>query len=496
MRRIAVLKILTLLTLGLFLSALPVQTARADGESSEGPITVISAEVITEFPEGIRFKLQAESEAAITTAAVRFRSTAQTSGVFEYLDHRGGSLIDGELFWRTNNGARYIPPGTLLQVRFEVQDSAGNFFETDEQDFVYNDSRFAWEEVSEGPITVAYHGPVKTRAENVLSTILDTLEFMGPLLGADTSIPIRVTLYNNNREMLGALPPRSQAIGRELITEGQAFSDFNTLLLLGSGRLSLGTAGHEVIHILTHRAGDSIFRTVPSWLDEGLAEFGNPEPGFSYDIALEFAVETDSLMPVVYMQGLPGDPEEVIIFYGQARSIVRFLILRYGAGTMRNLMTELQGGARMDLALEQVYGFDQEELDRQWREAIGAPEYVPPEQGGVRPTPLPLPSLQMYSLTPQPAASADDEPEATESSEADVDENSAEPESLASLGTSDEPTAASEAAPIEQNVDEGEPTGGGCNGPSNGASGMMDLSAVALALGLLGMALRRRFLKR
>ena len=181
----------------------PLHTAGAD----EGPISVRSTEIITEFPEGIRFKIQAESDAEIVTTAVRFRSPGQTE-VFAYLEHEGGTLVDGELFWRTNTLARYIPPGSLLQVRFEVEDSEGNVYETEPRDFVYHDARFTWIEVSEGPITVAYHGPVNTRAENVLRTVLETIRFMGPILGADITTPIRVTMYNNNLEMIGALPPR------------------------------------------------------------------------------------------------------------------------------------------------------------------------------------------------------------------------------------------------------------------------------------------------
>ena len=211
-------------------------------------------------------------------------------------------------------------------------------------------------------------------------------------------------MYNNTKEMLEALPPRSASIGRELITEGQAFTDLGTLLVLGGGRLALGTASHEVMHIITHRAGDSIFRRVPAWLDEGLSEYANVDPGYSYDIALEFAVETDRLLPHVYMPALPGKAEDVIIFYGQARSIVRMMIDVFGPEKMNQLMAELKSGKDMDDALMTTYGLDREALDSAWRRAIGAEVLDRSRVARARPTAAPRAAVPIYSLTPQAEA--------------------------------------------------------------------------------------------
>ena len=174
-----------------------------------------------------------------------------------------GELVDSQLLWRTNSSARFIPPGTIITYNFEIENAAGDLLETESREFIYYDARFEWHEVSEGPVAVAYHGPVKSRANTILDVILQTLTMMGPVLGADITIPIRVTMYNNVKEMLEALPPRSATVGRELVTEGQAFSDFGMLLVLGGGRLANGTASHEVTHILNDRAGVGIFRRLP-----------------------------------------------------------------------------------------------------------------------------------------------------------------------------------------------------------------------------------------
>ena len=445
--------------------------------AQDGPIAVLSTEIVSEFPEGIRFKLSAESDSEIETVSVRFRAAVpRAAEVVAYLEHEAGPAVDSELFWRTNTSARYIPPGSLLDVRFVVEDAGGNVHETEPQDFVYHDPRFTWEEISEGPVTVAYHGPVKTRAENVLDAVSITINRMGPLLGADISVPMRVTIYNNNREMLSSMPPRSATTGRELVTEGRAFGDYNVVLVLGSGRLALGTAGHEVIHILVDRAGAGRLGFVPSWLNEGLAEFGNPEPSYSYDIALEFAIETNQLLPVIHMQAMPGDPEKAIIFYGQSRSIVTYMVYRYGPERMRELMAEMKGGTRANSAIEKVYGLTVEELDAEWREAIGAPEYVPLEVEA-KPTAAPQPTIELYTIGSQTVLSGDD-------GEAEEPAPDASDDESADAGQPAEPQPDEDAAAEEQ-------SGGSCGAPA-GANRMVDFSAALLIAGLGAFAIHRR----
>ena len=49
--------------------------------------------------------------------------------------------------------------------------------------------------------------------------------------------------------MLDALPIGSAAVGRELITEGMAFNEEGSLVILVGGSMANGTASHEVTHI-------------------------------------------------------------------------------------------------------------------------------------------------------------------------------------------------------------------------------------------------------
>lgn len=481
----------------------PSSTAKAAGPTLE------SHEIISEFPGGFRIRAQASGGNDITSVAVRLRVGQLTSGTYNYLDFEktegSQKLVDGEFFWRTDTVSNYIPPGTIIRYAFEIEDSAGQKLETETFNFIYFDARFVddegnsrWEEVSDSAVTVAYKGPVKKRAEEILRTIVETLDKMVSIMGEEAiAEPIRVTMYNNNKEMLEALPPKSAAISRELITEGQAFTEVGTLLVLGGGRLALGTASHEVMHIITHRVGDSVFRRVPSWLSEGLSEFANVDPGFSYDIALDFAIETDRLLPHVFMPGLPGESEDVIIFYGQSRSIVRMMISEFGPGKMKEFMASLQSGNNMDKALTEVYGLTTQTLDIAWRSAIGANQLDMKARTQVRPTAVPQRVPLLYSLTPQAqselVADAEDLATATPELAATPDPTAVPtpaPEEVADVPDADaEPTAslASDSEPRQTG------SGASCNPSASGVAGPLDVTTVGFLLGIIGLGLRRKF---
>ena len=476
----------------------------------EEPLRIVSSSVTSEFPEGIRFRVEVAGENEISSIAVRFRTGQQAIGAYDYLAFDSGTVVDSELLWRTNTAARYIPPGTIITYNFEIEDADGARLDTDPQEFIYSDARFEWTEVSQRAVSVAYHGPVQRRAEIILDAIIETMDNMVPVLGSNIDDPIRVTMYNNVKEMLEALPPGSTTIRRELITEGQAFVRVGTLLVLGGGRLAEGTASHEVTHILSHRAGDGVLRSVPSWLGEGLSEFGNLFQGFSYSIALEFAIATDRLLPITSGRSLPGNPEQAIIFYGEARSIVRYMIGRFGADSMRRLMATLKSDVEMDAALLQVYGVDRLGLENQWRDWIGAAQYTPPELGTSRPTPIPQAVVLPYSLTPQAgsvtigAIGPTPAPE-TPQSEAVTPEPGLTPTAAPTATSVPTAIAATTPPPVQGQVeateaqastdagdDGSEPGGGSCGMPREGGEGPIGMSMFALLAGIAGLRLRRR----
>ena len=481
-------------------------------ESASSPIEVVESSAVSEFPDGFRVKIEARGEYDITQIALRMRIGQRTRELYEYMGDEGGEFIGGrgrtsdltpgkqvraELYWRTNTASNYIPPGTIITYRFEVTDSEGNQITTDPQELVYVDVRYEWEDITDGIVTVSYHGPVEKRARDVLDTSKRTLDIISPLYGAVHEAPVRVTMYNNAAELVDAYPPRYGAIGHGVIIDGQAHIDEGVVMVEAGGRDALGTTAHEITHIITHRATfNPTAQNMPSWLSEGLAEFGNLSAGHAtvgYDIALEFAVQTDRVLPIMFMRGQPGKGEDIIIFYGQARSIIRWLVRRYGPNRLTEFLSYIKRGDDLDEAFTNAYEGDRVVMTNLWRNAIGAKEYAPPSSDRARPTAVSQPTLGLFSLTPQAGVQTvgSQQTEATPTATPEP-EPTPTPIELAS-SVDDVPSPMPDPA---QGIDDTEETtgpapGSGCFAPLH-STGAVDLTSAAFVIGIAVLGIRRR----
>ena len=357
-----------------------------------------NVEVESDFPKGINFRIETYDNLKIKSIAVRYKLGQQNTSIYQYLDRDDSDKNNWNLYLRTNSLDKYIPPGTLINYNFEITFISNNVHKSNSNIFIYNDPRFKWEDISNNMINVSYYGPVKSRAQLVLDTIVETIDRMSPLLGITISEPIRVTMYNNIPDMVIGLPPSSTTVRTQLVTQGQAFPDLGVLLVLGNSSSVIGTSSHEITHILNHRAADSVFRKLPSWLDEGLAEYGNITQSTTYENALNYAIDNDLIIPITLQNTLPGDADQIIIFYGQAMSIVNYMIDNYGEEKLRDLLTNLKTGLNIDDALLNAYGFNRNELENKWRKSLGIEEYISSSNISSLPTAIPIPTIKPYTL--------------------------------------------------------------------------------------------------
>lgn len=451
----------------------PAGAALAD----EGDIEVLEVEAESQFPDGVKFSIIAQSSEEIDEIRVFFRKVGQTGlSTYRSVDFEPGKLVTGESILRSSGGTDYFPPGTSIQFYFEIRDKAGGVFRTPEQDFVYHDNRFDWLSVSSGLVTVYYYGEyVEQRANTVLDAAREAMEVMVPVLGIEPTEPLRIVSYNNYRHMSTALPFRSQAVREQLQTQGMAFDSVRVLLVHAFDATVKGTVSHEFTHLLVTEAAGRARSQVPAWLSEGLAEYGNIDRTDNYEAALRYGIYTRRLKPLWFQRSFTGSPNDIIIAYGQGQSVVNFLISRFGPDKMAELFRVLQKTLDIDEALEQVYGFDQYGLDTEWRQAIGL-------------EPLPRPG-ELERQLQEAKASAPAE-EATLPS----------PTLAATSNIEAEPTPSPEPSPVASIGDDAgvKPSPGGCSAPTHGGTGPGSLALGTMLLfgaplGLLSFrAFRRR----
>ena len=369
-------------------------------------VTKFSAE--SQFPDGIRFHIEARSNDEIDEIRVFFRLLGGSLGsAYRAVGFEPGISVTGEATLLSGTGGKFIPPATILRYSFEVRDNGGGLHRTDDQEMMYTDGRFNWETASSDLITVFYYDGDAEKAKGVLDAANQAMERMAPVLGLESSDPMRILTYSEYSDMLPAIPFRSQATREQLITEGLAFAEQRVLLVFNPGDSAKGTVAHEFTHLLVAQAAGRGHRQLPAWLNEGLAEYGNIESSFSYDVALRRAIESGRLNPLWYQRTFVGKPGDIIAAYGQASSVVQHMISRHGNRKMAELMRAMHATQDIDKALGRVYSLDQHSLDAEWRDALGLEPLAPAEEATPvpptsQPTPSPEAPIKGLTVTPPP----------------------------------------------------------------------------------------------
>ena len=373
---------LILVLAGLLGALYPLWASQAQAQATEGDIVVLDQFAESQFPQGIQFTVTARSSSEIDDIRVFFKTLGNVRrSAYRNVEFEPGNKVTGTSLLQSGGSGNYFPPGTKLYYSFEIRDKAGAVLRTPQQEFVYFDNRFEWLTVTSGLITVYYYGEyVEGRAETMLDAADQALKRMMPVLGIEPIEPLRIVTYNNYRHMATALPFRSQATAEQLLTQGMAFTDQRVLLVHGFDATVNGTTSHEFVHLLVAEAAGRADSSVPSWLNEGLAEYGNIDPTDDYDAALRYGIFTRRVRPLWYQSSFGGTPDDIIIAYGQAKSVVQHMLDTYGPDKMAELMKVLQETLDIDQALQQVYGFDQYGLDTEWRETMGMEPLPPPAE--------------------------------------------------------------------------------------------------------------------
>lgn len=454
-------------------------------------ITVTEQGVENQFPDGLRFHLEAQSSSPIEEIRVYVRKLGQSSrSVYRVVEFEPGQRISGEALFQSKTANEFIPTGTRLSYYFDIRTVDGQRLETEPEVLVYLNRGLDWDSVSDGLINVYYYrhtSESENRANQVLEVAADTYAFMGPILGVELTEPMNLVVYSDYSDMRVALPPKSRVAARQLRTLGQAFTTERTLLVDGSSDVFVGdnilsTTAHEFTHLLVADAAGTAYGQVYTWLNEGLAvysEGGNSEFG----LYVNTAVRNDAVPPLASLRTYAGTPEETLRNYGLGHSVVTYLLDTYDTKKMTRLFAAIRTTHNFEKSLEEAYGLTIVELDNEWRESLG----LSPRELS---TPV-LPAFQAIPTrrpTPTPAVSAQQvpAPQATAPATAPPTSEPAPTYTPMPASTTVAPATAT-------------PSGGGCGAPpprSVGRSLPTELASAALLAGPLGLlalgAARRR----
>ncbi len=134
----------------------------------------------------------------------------------------------------------------------------------------------------------------------------------------------------------------------------------------GIGSESLRTVlFHEYVHAAVH---DTLSDRCPWWLNEGLAQFFSEDPSTSAKLTLASEVLAASEPPALGSLPDPfiSDRGGPIKAYALALSATRFLLERFGTGSVTTFLELLAEGLDPSAAMADAVGYTLEEFEREW----------------------------------------------------------------------------------------------------------------------------------
>ena len=362
----------------------------AQAQATEPP--VIRNEAIVDYPQSVRFQLEVDPAFNVVDAVLNYdvTQTACLDVSTQVPVDVAGSLIDWE--WpmvRSGNP----PPGAELWWEWTLTDDQGNTTTTPRQTLTFSDDRFDWQTVQEGNVTLHWYagdevGPL------LLDAAVSGLALLEEDMGIELQEPVELYIYGRTEDMRDAVLYIQDWAG------GVAFAEYNTILIgvvpsqaEGWGR---DTVRHELAHLVVGQYGRScVGGHRPTWLEEGLAMYAEGEPSEQVLSDLERSQENNDFAALRSLNGpFPAHGDAAGSAYSQSYSVIQFLQDEYGIKKLQDLLLLIAGGTGTDAALEQVYGFNVDGLESEWRVWRGLPARTYP------PTPTPLAVEMIPTVVP------------------------------------------------------------------------------------------------
>jgi Peptidase MA superfamily len=364
----------------LLLGVLTLAGAAVPAHAQAG-ITASNAKVESKFADHITYSVTLKSDSDITAATVfvRYltgdRSTSTTTrGKANFTPGKNVTATFTRPLTRGD-----LVPGTDIEYYWQVDNSGGQTLKTDTFKYSYPDDRFDFKSLSapvgKGKMTVYWYGTNDAYGQDRLNVAVAAIERLQTQIGVELQTEAKVWIYRTRNDMLAALPFKGQTNEATLVTLGELAGP-NTVLLLGGDPGVNNTTAHELSHLVVHLATNNLLIggvSIPAWLDEGLSMYNQESVERGYTDALDRAIQANALISIQSMSSVPGQSDQVILFYGEAYSVVKYLNEKFGKEQMQKLLSVFKRGSAVDDALKEVYGFGIQELESRWRSTLGAP---------------------------------------------------------------------------------------------------------------------------
>ena len=354
---------------------------------AEGGIEVVSRDAQADFPQSITFSLEARASMDIVDIDIEcqvVRRSLVPVVCRSDVDFDADEHVMVSWIWDMQDTGG-VPPGTEIEYRWLIEDASGNTYISPYATVRYDDLRYNWRGMTSDNITLWWYEGDSSFAQQ----LIDAADGAAARLTAEFDVsldqPVNFYIYADAWDL------QSSLVNPDIWTGGQAFPDYGAIMIgIEVDKLDWGewSVAHELGHLVIGELVYGPFGRLPNWLSEGIAMNAGGELSDNFQDSLDSAIASDTLFSVRSIaSSFPSDSDEAILCYAESYSIVKFLVDGYGSEKFLQLLDLFKQGTTDDEALLQVYGFDTDELNINWRASLGLSS-----QSSGTPTPSASPS--------------------------------------------------------------------------------------------------------
>jgi hypothetical protein len=374
--------------------------AAVPGAQAQSAITIVDRGVTIEFPERLTFAAEVTSSAVIDRVTLEYGVEKQTCGVvtaIAFPTFTPGPQTTVTWVWEMRkSGAE--PPGTTIWYRWRVHDAAGNETVSDRLQTLWLDKTHHWSTLQRDTLIIHWYNESETFANTLLQAGTTALTQLAETTGMHLQKPVDLYIYASSTDLHDA------TLYEPGWTGGEAFPEHGIVIMgVSSEQLEWGkgTVAHELTHIVVGQLTFSCLSSVPTWLNEGIAVYGQGGPEAESLDQLHAAVRANALLSVRALNGgFSEHPSKADLSYSESFSLVNYLITQYGPGQLRGLFDDLRQGLTPDAALLDVYGFGLDGLEDRWRTSVDAPPRQTTTTPDATVVPTTVPTYEPISAAP------------------------------------------------------------------------------------------------
>jgi hypothetical protein len=344
----------------------------------------------------------------------------------------------------------HVSPNTRLTARWRLTEGVATATGP-AASVLYADTRFDWKSRTGDIVRIYWYQGDDAFGRRALAIAEAGVAKAEELFGVTETEPIDFYVYASQAPFYDALGP-----GTRENVGGQAQADIRTMFALitpdeVNDPWVANVLPHELTHLVFNTAVKNPYHFPPRWLNEGLAVYLAQGYGTDDRALVRGAARDGAIMPLGSLTGqFPTTRDRFFLAYSESVSAVDYLVRTYGRPALVKLVRSYAAGVTDDEAFTAALGIDATGFGTAWLKEVGAgaPKSYGPQAAPAGPLP---PGWSAVGA-----------------------EGSAAPSAPTSVGAS--PSAATD--------------GASTTSPSiDGAPIAMVMAAVALGLGVLGLAL-------